>query len=248
MQQVDHPNIVKYYETYDDKKFIYLCMELCTGGELFQKVTAEGKISESKTAEIMMKLLRALNHCHADNIIHRDIKPENVMFGVDGEVKLIDFGFAIHQHLKKANMDVAGTPYYIAPEVLSGNYGKECDLWSLGVVLYQMLTGIMPFDGNSQEEVFGKIKRGKFAFPNDDLSAKVKDLIKRMITVDVNTRATMAQCMSHAWFQLKLPSGSLRSTNTSIDPEVIKKLQKFRKASTLRNAAINVLVKHMDAK
>ena len=95
MQQVDHPNIVKYYETYDDKKFIYLCMELCTGGELFQKVTAEGRISEHKTAEIMMKLLRALNHCHSDNIIHRDIKPENVMFGADGEPKLIDFGFAI---------------------------------------------------------------------------------------------------------------------------------------------------------
>ena len=97
-------------------------------------------------------------------------------------------------------MDIAGTPYYIAPEVLSGSYGKECDLWSLGVVLFQMLTGLMPFDGMSQEEVFGKIKRGKFSWPDEKLSANVKDLIQKMITVDVNKRASVADCMNHPWF------------------------------------------------
>ena len=136
MQQVDHPNIVRYYETYDDKKFLYLCMELCNGGELLSKMEKDSMYNEPKAAEIMNKLFRALNHCHADNIIHRDIKPENIMWGNDGEVKLIDFGFAIKMQLKKARMDIAGTPYYIAPEVLKGVYGNECDIWSTGVVLY----------------------------------------------------------------------------------------------------------------
>ena len=167
MQQVDHPNIVKYYETYDETKYIYLCMELCTGGELFEKVTKRKKpFSEYEAAEVMRDLLKALQHCHSQCIIHRDIKPENIMYGHDGLVKFIDFGFAIAQHKARSQMDICGSPYYIAPEVLTGSYGHECDLWSLGVTLYQLLTGMMPFDGSGQSEVFKKIKKGHFTMPN----------------------------------------------------------------------------------
>lgn len=124
-------------------------------------------MSEKEVSHQMSKLLRALQHCHSQDIIHRDIKPENIMFGANDEIKFIDFGFAITQHKKKSQMDIAGTPYYIAPEVLTAKYGKECDLWSLGVCVYQLLTGNMPFDGDSQNEVFGKIKEGKFKMPRN---------------------------------------------------------------------------------
>ena len=98
-------------------------------------------------------------------------------------------------------MDIVGTPYYIAPEVLDGTYGKQCDVWSLGVVLYQMLTGMMPFDGDSQSEVFSKIKSGSFIYPDKvKVSEPAQDLINRMLTVDPNKRITVEEIMVHHWF------------------------------------------------
>ena len=125
-------------------------MELLTGGELFQKVLESGKtMREKEAATVYTNILKALQHCHSQNIIHRDIKPENIMYGSEGNIRLIDFGFALVSAAKKAELDIAGTPYYIAPEVLTGKYGKACDIWSLGVVLYQLLTGEHAFDGSS---------------------------------------------------------------------------------------------------
>lgn len=160
MQTVDHPNIVKYYETYDDVKFIYLVMELCPQGELFDKITEGENFSERDAAVIMEKLIKAIMHCHGMNIIHRDIKPDNVMYSVDGEVKLIDFGLAKQTATKGEVIHaIAGTPYFIAPEVLKKNYQKECDIWSLGVVLFVMMTGAYPFDvtNNNRNDLFNKI-------------------------------------------------------------------------------------------
>jgi calcium-dependent protein kinase len=122
------------------------------------------------------------------------------MIGDKGDVKFIDFGFALVQNKRRAEMDIAGTPYYIAPEVLSGVYGKECDIWSIGVCLYQMITGDMPFDGNSQQDVFGKIKSGKFSIPSR-VSEDAKDLIKKMIKVSPRERITAADIMNHPWMK-----------------------------------------------
>ena len=116
LSKVDNPNIVKYFENYEDEKHIYICQELCEGGDLQQKKKI---FTESELIEIIPKLVRALYHCHQQNIIHRDIKPANIMYDRSGEIKLIDFGVSISQKNDQNKMEVTGTPFYIAPEVFS---------------------------------------------------------------------------------------------------------------------------------
>ena len=111
----------------------------------------------------MKSLFQAINHCHAIDVIHRDIKPENIMITKEGQVRLIDFGLS--KASKKKNLStVAGTPYYMAPEVLEGSYGAKADIWSLGVLLYTLVSGYLPFQGNNSHEVFRKIKEAEFHF------------------------------------------------------------------------------------
>ncbi len=125
LSTLDHPNIVKYYETYEDTKYLYLVMEYCPGGEIFERIAAEKTLfTERAAAIIMYDIMLAIRHCHQLNIAHRDIKPENLMYGADGHIKLIDFGLAKKTTKKKHLMaTLAGTPYFIAPEVIEGTYG-----------------------------------------------------------------------------------------------------------------------------
>lgn len=112
-------------------------------------------MAEKDAAMYMHKILKALNHCHKENIVHRDIKPNNIMVTTDGEVKLIDFGLAKQFSKPYEKLKTfAGTPYFISPEVIRGNYGKECDIWSLGIVFYLILTSKFPIEGYSQSEIF----------------------------------------------------------------------------------------------
>jgi len=164
LQKLDHPNIVKYYETYEDIRFLYLVMQYCPHGELFDSFDhfekAGVKYTEQQTAKLIRKTLSALQHCHSENIIHRDIKPENILFDVNNNLVIVDFGLA--KQTKAVMNVVAGTPYFMAPEVIDGNYQEKCDIWSLGVVLYMLVSGTLPFNGTSKPEVYGKIRKGLY--------------------------------------------------------------------------------------
>ena len=190
LRSLDHPNIVKIFEYFEDEKRYYIVQEHIQGGELFDEIIAKGKFNEKDAAVLMKQLLSCISYCHSHNIVHRDLKPENVLLEASKEfdqIKVIDFGtaqvFRKGEHLK----ETIGTPYYIAPEVLNHNYGKECDIWSLGVMAYIILSGLPPFNGGTDAEIMSSIKTGKFSFAPKvwtGISQQAKDFIKSMLTFD----------------------------------------------------------------
>ena len=164
LKKLSHPNILTIYEIYEDDLQFYLVTELCKGDDLYEEISKKGSIgfSERKTAKIMYEILLAIYHLHSENICHRDLKPENIIIVDEDKVKIIDFGTAEAFDPKSGMEGLIGTAYYIAPEVLEDTqkYNEKCDIWSLGVILYMMLTGQAPFNGRSENEIFTKIKRG----------------------------------------------------------------------------------------
>jgi calcium-dependent protein kinase len=169
MKLMDHPNIIKLFETYEDKQYLYLVMELCAGGGLAERLSKEGYFSEVQVAGLMRQILRTVAYMHKKGICHRDLKPENFLFLTTEPIernvlKIIDFGVSCTFEAGQSIKDKAGTPYYTAPQILDGRYTEACDLWSCGVIMYIMLSGVPPFPGKSDTEVWGKIKRGNFAF------------------------------------------------------------------------------------
>ncbi len=247
LTEVDHPNIIKYYESYNDGKYLHIVTELCSGGELFDRIIKQGKFSESEAANIMGKILSALSYLHKLGICHRDLKPENFIFSSpdpDAEIKIIDFGLATRQ-LKEGQMsDAVGTAYYVAPEVLKGVYTNACDVWSLGVIFYIMLSGKPPFPGQTSSEVIGKVTRVPLCFPEKSwrgISVEAKDLITHMLEKNPQARLSSKQCLEHPWFRLfdSAPSSQL-------DVKLFKRLRNFRKpASRFKQEVLEIVAKFL---
>ena len=163
LRSLDHPNIVKIFEYFEDEKRYYIVQEHIQGGELFDEIIAKGKFNEKDAAVLMKQLLSCISYCHSHNIVHRDLKPENVLLEASKEfdqIKVIDFGtaqvFRKGEHLK----ETIGTPYYIAPEVLANSHNEKCDIWSAGVILYILLCGYPPFNGENDLAIVESVKLG----------------------------------------------------------------------------------------
>ena len=211
--KTDHPNIIKLYEVFESDNSLYLVMEECNGGELFDKIIKriENKemYSEKEAAGIIQQIMSAVEYCHNNGICHRDLKPENILYLKEGEeennsLKVIDFGLSQTFNIKKILSSKVGTAYYVSPEILAGKYNEKCDIWSVGVILYILLSGEPPFNGPSDGIIYSKIKKTKFNFPNDKwnhISAEAKDLISHMITPE-DKRFTATQVLNHPWFKI----------------------------------------------
>ncbi|XP_041927727.1 ribosomal protein S6 kinase alpha-5 isoform X3 [Alosa sapidissima] len=227
-----HPNIVKLHEIYHDQLHTYLVLELLRGGELLERIRQKQHFSETEASRIMRRLVSAVSHMHDVGVVHRDLKPENLLFTDDGEhseIKVIDFGFA---RLKPPDNQLLKTPcftlQYAAPEILTyDGYDESCDLWSLGVILYTMLSGQVPFQcqeksltHTSAEEIMRKIKQGDFSFEGEawkSVSQQAKDLIQELLTVDPNKRIKMCGLRYNAWLQ----DDSQLSSNPLMTPDIL---------------------------
>ncbi|KRX08510.1 Protein kinase-like domain [Pseudocohnilembus persalinus] len=209
MKQLDHPHIVKVYEYYQDPKYFYIVSEMCSGGELFDRIQEEGCFDEKKACQTITAVLQAINYCHKNGIIHRDLKPENLLFDVkgnDGMLKVIDFGTSLTFNAQTGEKlsQVLGTPYYIAPEVLKKNYNEKCDVWSLGVILYILLCGYPPFYGKTDKSIMKKVLKGKYSFEGyewDIISEDAKDLISKMLVINPDERVSAEQALKHPWIK-----------------------------------------------
>jgi calcium-dependent protein kinase len=192
MQSLDHPHILRLHECFETDNYIYLVTELCKGGELLDRLQRQRShhYNERMAMELIFTILSAIKYCHAHKIVHRDLKLENFLAeseAHDSPIKLIDFGLS--QHFEGAEGEkmhkAVGTPYYVAPEVLSNNYDAKCDVWSIGVITYMLLSGIPPFNGSNNRELLDKVKIAKWKFDERlfrNVSKDAKDFITKCLT------------------------------------------------------------------
>ncbi|ELP87397.1 myosin light chain kinase, putative [Entamoeba invadens IP1] len=202
----NHPNVVKLYDVFEDDKTILMVIEFMSGGELYDQIIQRGSFTEADASDIVYQILSALCYIHSNGIGHRDLKPENLLCSTPkGDiVKIADFG------LSKDNSDgntamttCCGSPSYVAPEVLEGSsYDPECDIWSLGVITYVLLSGYLPFFGETQDELFQKILSGDYTFNYScfkGITEEAKDFINKCLVVNPQDRATADSLMKHPW-------------------------------------------------
>ena len=226
LKTLDHPNVIKLYEIYEDKEYIYLVQELLEGGELFEYIVNKEYLDEVQTARIFKQIISSILYCHKNAICHRDLKPENFMFtnkDTDSNLKLIDFGLSRSYYKidddgegKYTRMETtAGTAYFMAPEVLTESYNSAWDMWSIGVILYIMLWGYPPFDGQTEDDILKQVAKQAYDFDDkiwESVSEEAKDLIRNLL-VPENERLSPKEALKHPWITMnseKVPESSKR--------------------------------------
>ncbi|KAK8552159.1 hypothetical protein V6N13_120578 [Hibiscus sabdariffa] len=196
-----HPGIVTLQAVYEELDCFHLVMELCSGGRLIDQLT-DCQFSEQHAANVFKDVMLVIKYCHEMGVVHRDIKPENILLTTSGKIKLADFGLAMRISNGQFLSGLAGSPAYVAPEVLLGNYSEKVDIWSAGVLLHVLLVGVLPFQGDSLKAVFEAITNVKLDFHSgiwESVSKPARDLLARMLTRDVSSRITADEALRHPW-------------------------------------------------
>ena len=193
LKELDHPSVCRIIDIFEDRKKFYFVQEYLSGGGLFESLIQNVGFTENACAAIIKQVLSAVHYLHSKNIVHRDIKPENIIFETNDalNVKLMDFGNSRKMGENESLNGVYGTAYYVAPEVLDGNYDNKCDVWSVGVILYMLLSGCPPFTGNSDVQIIESVRQGLYSIEGgvwDQVSPLAKDLVCKMLTKNPDER------------------------------------------------------------
>ena len=261
ISQLEHPHIIKFYETFHDQFYFHIITELCRGNNLDKRFKKLGrKMKEEYVRIIIMKILHAINYCHSFGIVHRDLKPENIVFESPNEeedndeeeednnnsnIKIIDFGLSTLKNKTEKLHTILGTPYYMAPEVLKGEYNEKCDIWSIGAITYYLLTGSEPFKGETSNSIFAKIL---FTEPNyntekfKNISQNAIDFIKKCFEKDPDRRLSAKDGLKHTWFE---PLFKKIYAPKFIDDNLLYNISTTKKVSQLKRLIMRYMVYNM---
>ncbi|XP_078262645.1 MAP/microtubule affinity-regulating kinase 3a isoform X9 [Rhinoraja longicauda] len=200
MKCLNHPNIVKLFEVIETEKTLYLVMEYASGGEVFDYLVAHGRMKEKEARAKFRQIVSAVQYCHQKQIVHRDLKAENLLLDADMNIKIADFGFSNEFTIGNKLDTFCGSPPYAAPELFQGKKydGPEVDVWSLGVILYTLVSGSLPFDGQNLKELRERVLRGKYRIPFY-MSTDCENLLKRFLVLNPSKRGTLEQIMKDRW-------------------------------------------------
>ncbi|XP_044480242.1 calcium-dependent protein kinase 29-like [Mangifera indica] len=240
------PNIVEFKGAYEDKQNLHLVMELCLGGELFDRIITKGTYSEREAASICRQIVNVVHVCHFMGVMHRDLKPENFLLvnrEENSPIKATDFGLSVFIEKGKVYKDIVGSAYYVAPEVLRRNYGKEIDVWSAGVILYILLSGAPPFWAETQKDILEAILKDSLDLqsnPWPTISPSAKDLIRKMLNKDPRKRITAAEALEHPWLKV---GGD--TSDKPIDSVVLIRMKQFRAMNKMKKLALKVIAENL---
>jgi len=210
MKFLDHPNVIKLHDTIETKTHYYIVTEIVKDGDLFDYIITKEFLEEIEASLVIKQLIITFIYLHNAGIIHRDIKPENILISLDEtkhirEIKIIDFGFAKLIQPGQVLKETCGTPNYVAPEVLTGRgYDKRADIWSIGIIMYLMLRGQLPFDANDIETILINTKRGDIVLDDDhwkNVSTEAQELMMKFLKLDTKERIELPEALNHPWIK-----------------------------------------------
>ena len=255
LKTLDHPKVLKILDFYSTSDNFYIITDYCPNGELFKEIQNVGKFDEGSAAFIMNQVLKIVKYCHSMNIIHRDLKPENIMIESREknrciQIKIIDFGTAKIFEKGQPENRYVGSSYYIAPEVIQRKYTEKCDLWSCGVILYILLTGRAPFEGDDDDEIIQSVRKGKYdtcSAPFPLLSYEAKNLIKGLLEMDPKKRLSADEALNHNWFKSAkfLDKQKINDISLSQATDILNNIKTFKTKNMIRTLAVAFLVHHM---
>ncbi|KAJ0001761.1 hypothetical protein NQD34_001557 [Periophthalmus magnuspinnatus] len=201
LKLIEHPHVLKLYDVYENKKYLYLVLEHVSGGELFDYLVKKGRLTPKEARKFFRQIISALDFCHSHSICHRDLKPENLLLDEKNNIRIADFGMASLQVGDSLLETSCGSPHYACPEVIRGEKydGRKADAWSCGVILFALLVGALPFDDDNLRNLLEKVKLGVFHMPHF-IPPDCQNLLRGMIQVDPTKRLTLEQIQKHTWY------------------------------------------------